>query len=81
MNRPSCVMFFPNGMAAVFDESGNQMPQYQGAGQHPEVIAALKSDGFDWRDLRVDGFPLKPGQYHDRNGNPITYPDTCEVSP
>lgn len=68
---PTQIIFFPNGMAAVFDNAGNQLGKYQGAGQHPHVIEALKADGYDWRDMRVDGFPLKPGQYHDRNGKPI----------
>jgi len=71
---PVAIMFFPNGMAAVFDQFDGQMGKYQGAGQHQEVIAALKADGYDWRTMRVDGWPLKPSQFHDRDGNPIAYP-------
>lgn len=73
--RPVNVMFFPNGMAAVFDQYGQQMGKYQGAGKHPEVIAALKADGYDWRDMRVDGWPLEHGQFVDNLGNPMPVSD------
>lgn len=69
---PFNIMFFPNGRAAVFDQHGNQIGKYQGAGDHDAVIAALQADGFDWRRLKVDGHPLKPHEFHDRLGRPIS---------
>lgn len=69
--RPVNIMFFPNGMAAVFSQYGEQMGKYQGAGKHPEVIAAPKADGYDWQDLRVDGLPLRPEQFVDNLGRPM----------
>jgi hypothetical protein len=67
---PTAVIFFPNGMAAVFNRAGHQIPKYQ-AGRHADVIAALKADGYDWRTMKTDGSPLQPSEFRDRLGNLI----------
>ena len=53
---PWSVSFFSNGMAAVGDINGQQIPKYQG--RHADVVGALAADGYDWRKLPdVWGFP------------------------
>jgi hypothetical protein len=59
MREPYSIFFFPNGMTAVLDKEGKQIPKYQG--RHSEAIAALKADGFDWMTLpNVNGVPNQP---------------------
>lgn len=46
------VIFFNNGMAAVTDDEGNQVPKYQG--NHQETINKLKEDGIDiWENPKI----------------------------
>lgn len=42
MSRPKNAILFMNGLLAVFDERGEQMPQYQGKGT--EMIPRLLED-------------------------------------
>lgn len=53
---PTAVIFFANGLAAVFSADGRQMPKYQ-KGRHRDTIRALEADGIDWRTLNVTGRP------------------------
>lgn len=55
---PHFVVFFQNGLAAVCNAAGEQLPQYQ-KGNHQEVIASLRADGYDWTGLRITGLPRK----------------------
>jgi hypothetical protein len=47
---PHGIIFFPNGLAAVFDGFGRQLPKYQ-EGSHATTIKLLAADGYDWREL------------------------------
>lgn len=49
IERPTSIMFLPNGTAAVCGVNG-QMPQYQ-TGYHLDTIDALAADGIDWRTI------------------------------
>lgn len=49
IERPTSIIFFPNGTAAVCGKSG-QMPQYQ-TGYHLDTIDSLAADGIDWRTI------------------------------
>ena len=53
---PDEVIFFPNGTAAVFDQFGQQMPQFQ-EGKHYRTIELLEEAGHDWRKLKRLGSP------------------------
>lgn len=68
-STPHFVVFFQNGLAAVCNAAGEQLPQYQ-AGTHDDVIEALRKDGYDWYGLNHTGRPLKP-PFYDRNGDVI----------
>ena len=58
---PTLLVFFHNGLAAVCDQFGQQMPQYQD-GWHWMTIEALKADGYDWRGVHeVLGSPMRDG--------------------
>jgi hypothetical protein len=70
MSEPVAIIFFNNGMAAVFDQHGEQMGKYQG-GVHKDVIAALEADGYNWRELVADGRPLERHEFRDNLGRPM----------
>lgn len=55
-NRPRSVIFFANGLAAVCDRDGNQLPRYQ-VGHHFDTIKALQRDGINYRKLEITGQP------------------------
>lgn len=55
--KPHSIIFFHNGMAAVCDRDGEQIPKYNG--QHADSIDALRRDGFEWRQLDVLGAPVR----------------------
>jgi hypothetical protein len=44
--RPKTIIWFTTGVAAVCDQFGQQMPEYQGT--HQETLLALKRDGWVW---------------------------------
>lgn len=46
---PQSIFFFDNGMVAVCDANGQQMPKYQG--RTDKALAALVRDGFDWKRI------------------------------
>jgi len=52
---PISVFFFANGMAAVCNDTGEQIPKYQG--RHAATVAALEKDGYNWMKLNVMGAP------------------------
>lgn len=57
-NRPTSIIFFPNGTAAVCGPHG-QIPKYQ-RGWHGTTIEALKADGIEWWSIPERlGSPLK----------------------
>ncbi len=49
MKKPHTVIWFANGVAAVCDTHGNQIPQLQGT--HRQTLNALEALGIDWRTL------------------------------
>lgn len=55
--RPVSIIFFANGTAAVCDQHGRQMGEFQ-RGDHQETIRLLGAAGHDWRNLEVTGTPL-----------------------
>lgn len=68
---PRSVIFFPNGLAAVFDAKGRQMGRFQ-VGKHADTIAALAAAGFPYEGLpHVEGSPTSHPT--DRLGRPITF--------
>jgi hypothetical protein len=50
LSAPHSIFFFPNGMAAVCDGHGQQMPKYQ-RGWHGTTVEQLAADGIDWRTI------------------------------
>lgn len=48
-DKPTSIMFFPNGTAAVCGING-QIPEYQ-VGYHMDTIDALQADGIDWKTI------------------------------
>jgi hypothetical protein len=50
------IAWFPNGMAAVFDERGNQVPEFQG--RHSYTLQKLKDAGIHWTDVTEFGIPI-----------------------
>lgn len=53
---PQSIIFFPNGLTAVCDSAGQQMPRYQRS--HQRSIQLLARDGFDWKRIPIiDGEP------------------------
>lgn len=55
---PSFIAFFTNGVAAVCDQWGQQMPKYQ-VGWHQMTIQALEVHGYNYKTFKeVLGVPL-----------------------
>lgn len=52
---PTKVMWFGNGMAAAFDENGNQVPEFQGT--HEVAFLKLHEAGIDWAEATTFGSP------------------------
>lgn len=52
---PVEIIFFSNGQTAVGNRNGQQIGKYQD--RHDESIRLLAEDGYDWKKLRVTGFP------------------------
>jgi hypothetical protein len=71
---PHFITFFNNGMAAVCNAAGEQIPKYQ-RGIHSTVIASLSADGYDWRALEAGGRPREPHEFCDSLGHPIPSED------
>jgi hypothetical protein len=46
---PKSIFFFPNGLCAVCDDKGEQIPKYQL--YHHETMEALMKDGINWEDI------------------------------
>ncbi len=58
-NPPKLLMFFRNGLVAVFDQHDRQMPRYQRANSHREAMFLMKEDGIDWWLIpRIEGDPI-----------------------
>ena len=53
------VLFFPNGVAMIFDENGEQIPKYQKNGWFEMYIRYLKDQGADLEDCK---FTLPDGK-------------------
>lgn len=49
LKTPLSVIWFGNGVAAVFDDNGDQIPEFQG--KHHETLEAFRKAGIDWTKI------------------------------
>lgn len=62
--KPTEVLFFSNGNAAVGGADDQTIPFY-GIGYHGDTVRALEMFGFNWRELAVMGSPQTPRRFTD----------------